>query len=131
MYLRFSTIYVIVIKTRERRRFGEEGKTPAYRGGKTGKERKRPGMAFHDFLSGCIHCNVCALWYAIRAFWRWLTHFRAFRKKVKKLLKNLLTKANGFDIITKLSTKAAADRTLKIEQHSRRTRRIKPLYSFE
>ena len=35
------------------------------------------------------------------------------------------------DIITKLSTKAAADRTLKIEQHSRRTRRIKPLYSFE
>ena len=43
----------------------------------------------------------------------------------------VLTMEGVGDIITKLSTKAAADRTLKIEQHSRRTRRIKPLYSFE
>ena len=67
-----------------------------------------------------------------------------FHKKLKVLLKThggeaslkkdcgkVLTMEGVGDIITKLSTKAAADRTLKIEQHSRRTRRIKPLYSFE
>ena len=49
----------------------------------------------------------------------------------KKDCGKVLTMEKVGDIITKLSTKAAADRTLKIEQHSRRTRRIKPLYSFE
>ena len=109
----------------------EKREKRTYRGRKAGTKGKYSGLAVYDIFCCRFYSGICILRYAHLAIWRWLTHIKKKKKKVKYILKNLLTRANEFDIITKLSTREPAGRTLKIEQHSRRTRRIKPLYSFE
>ena len=63
--------------------FFEKREKGTYRRRKAGTKGKHSGLDVYDIFCCCFYFGICTLRYAILAFWRWLTHFKVLRKKVK------------------------------------------------